>query len=205
MSDFTYDTIDGIQFDVLREIGNIGAVNATAAFSRLISPKINIKVPKVELLDVREMPDIIGGAEKVFVGIMLGLEGDINGALMFMMEEESAHHIINIIMHRDLESFDDFTEMDFSELKEIGNIFAGSYLSSISMLTNLTVIPSVPSIEINMAGAILGIPAIQFGVVGDKALVLRTQIIVEDKEESAYFALIPDNDSYTKMMSSLGL
>ncbi|MDK2808344.1 MAG: chemotaxis protein CheC, partial [Clostridiales bacterium] len=90
-------------------------------------------------------------------------------------------------------------------LSEIGNIIAGAYLSSISTLTNLTITSSVPYMAIDMAGAILSVPAIEFGKVGDKALVIKTQIAQDGNEVNGYFVLIPTMDSYIKMMSSLGL
>lgn len=205
MSDFSYDQVDDLQFDVLREIGNIGAGNATTALSQLLNTKIDMKVPNVELLGFRELPDIIGGAENLIVGILLTLEGDTDGMMMFMLEKQSAHHIINILLQKDLLCFEDFSEMDLSALQEIGNIIAGAYLSSISTLTNLTITSSVPYMAIDMAGAILSVPAIEFGKVGDKALVIKTQITDNDIEVNGYFVLIPTIDSYTKIMSSLGL
>lgn len=205
MSEFSYDNVDSLQFDVLREIGNIGAGNATTALSQLLNSKIDMKVPLVELLGFQELPDIIGGAENLIVGILLTLEGDTDGMMMFMLEKESAHHIINILLQKDLQSFDDFSEMDLSALSEIGNIIAGAYLSSISTLTNLTITSSIPYMSIDMAGAILSVPAIEFGKVGDKALVIKTQISENNQEVNGYFVLIPTMDSYIKMMSSLGL
>ncbi len=205
LSDFSYDNVDNLQFDVLKEIGNIGAGNATTALSQLLNSKIDMKVPNVELLGFQELPDMIGGAENLIVGILLTLEGDTDGMMMFMLEKESAHHIINILLQKDLQSFEEFSEMDLSALNEIGNIIAGAYLSSISTLTNLTIISSVPYMAIDMAGAILSVPAIEFGKVGDKALVIKTQISQDNKEVNGYFVLIPTMDSYIKMMSSLGL
>ncbi|MSS62988.1 chemotaxis protein CheC [Lachnospiraceae bacterium WCA-693-APC-MOT-I] len=198
--------MDSLQFDVLREIGNIGAGNATTALSQLLhSTKIDMKVPNVELLDFQDLADMIGGAENLIVGILLTLEGEIDGMMMFMMEKESAHHVINILMNRDLEDFESFTEMDLSALNEIGNIIAGAYLSSISTLTNMLITSSVPYMAIDMAGAILSVPAIEFGKVGDKALVIKTQIVEDDIEVSGYFVLIPTLESYSKIMASLGL
>lgn len=205
MSDFSYDNVDALQFDVLREIGNIGAGNATTALSQLLNIKIDMNVPNVELLELSELPDMIGGAENLIVGILLTLEGDTDGMMMFMLEKTSAHHIINILMQKDLDSFEDFTEIDMSALNEIGNIIAGAYLSSISVLTNLLITSSVPYMAIDMAGAILSVPAIEFGKVGDKALVIKTQIRDDNVEVDGYFVLIPTIDSYTKIMSSLGL
>lgn len=206
MSDFDYSAMDSMQFDVLREIGNIGAGNATTALSQLLhSTKIDMKVPNVELLDFQDLADMIGGPENLIVGILLTLEGEIDGMMMFMMEKESAHHVINILMNRDLEDFESFTEMDLSALNEIGNIIAGAYLSSISTLTNMLITSSVPYMSIDMAGAILSVPAIEFGKVGDKALVIKTQIVENDIEVSGYFVLIPTLESYSKIMASLGL
>lgn len=206
MSDFDYSAMDSMQFDVLREIGNIGAGNATTALSQLLgSTKIDMKVPNVELLGFQDLVTMFGGPENLIVGILLTLEGEIDGMMMFMMEKESAHHIINILMSRDLENFESFTEMDLSALNEIGNIIAGAYLSSISTLTNMLITSSVPYMAIDMAGAILSVPAIEFGKVGDKALVIKTQISEDDIEVNGYFVLIPTLESYSKIMASLGL
>jgi len=205
VSEFDYSMMDSMQFDVLREIGNIGAGNATTALSQMLNGKIDMKVPSVDLLELNELPEIIGGPENIIVGILLTLEGDTDGMMMFMLEKQSAHHIINILLGKQLDSFEEFSDMDYSALNEIGNIIAGAYLSSISTLTNMTITSSVPYMAIDMAGAILSVPAIEFGKVGDKALVIKTQICEDDEEVNGYFVLIPTIESYRKIMASLGL
>ncbi|HEX3022339.1 MAG TPA: chemotaxis protein CheC, partial [Lachnospiraceae bacterium] len=92
-----------------------------------------------------------------------------------------------------------------SALNEIGNIIAGAYLSSLSALTNMLITSSVPYMAIDMAGAILSVPAIEFGKVGDKALMIQSQFGEDDDAVNGYFILIPTIDSYGKIMSSLGL
>lgn len=205
MSDFEYGELNAMEFDVLREIGNIGAGNATTALSQLINAKIDMKVPNVELLGFKDLADIIGGPENLIVGILLTLEGQIDGMMMFMLEQDSAHHIVNMIMGRDINSFEEFSEMDLSALNEIGNIIAGAYLSAISTLTNMTITSSVPYMAIDMAGAILSVPAIEFGKISDKALVIKTQVYEDDRAVNGYFVLIPTLESYSTIMASLGL
>ncbi len=205
MSDFTYEAMDSMQYDVLKEIGNIGAGNATTALSQMVNAKIDMRVPDVKLLGFQELPDIIGGAENLIIGILFTLEGQLDGMMLFMMEQDSAHHILNLIMGKALSSLTEFSEMDLSALCEIGNIIAGAYLSSISTLTNMFVGASVPYMAIDMAGAILSVPAIEFGKVGDKALVIKTEFWEDDIEVSGYFVMIPTLESYGKMMASLGL
>ena len=94
--------------------------------------------------------------------------------------------------------------MEFSALREIGNIITGSYLSALSDLTRLTIVSSVPSLHIDMAEAILSIPAIEFSKVGDKVLLIQTQFD-DDSKISGYFVLVPELESYDKILSSLGL
>ncbi len=205
MSKLDLDRMDDMHYDVLREIGNIGAGNATTALSQLINKRIDMKVPKVELLSFNELSEIVGGAENLVVGILLTLEGEINGMMMFMLETKSAHNLVNLLMGKSIENFDDFDEMDRSALQEIGNIISGAYLYSLSSLTNLMIKQSVPYMSIDMAGAILSVPAIEFGKVGDKALLIQSQFGEEAINVDGYFILIPTIESYDVILSSLGM
>ncbi len=204
MSNINLDQIDSMQFDVLKEIGNIGAGNATTALSTMINGKVDMNVPNVALLEFKDLPDMVGGAENIVVGILITLEGEINGMMMFMMEQKSAYHLVNLLMGKTTED-EVFTEMEYSALKEIGNIIAGAYLSSLSTLINIRIDASVPYMSIDMAGAILSVPAIEFGKVGDKALIIETQFSKDDSDVNGYFILIPTLESYSVILSSLGL
>ena len=139
------------------------------------------------------------------VGILLTLDGDIDGMMMFMLEQSSAHNLVNILMGRTKGENEEFSEMDLSALNEIGNIISGAYLSSLSALTNMLITPSVPYMSIDMAGAILSVPAIEFGKVGDKALLIETEFGEDELFVNGYFILIPTIHSYDKILTSLGL
>ena len=200
----SFDEINEKYFDVLKEIGNIGAGNATTAIANMLNLRMDMSVPNVELMEVESIGTAIGSEEQIVVGIMLGVETDINGAMMYLMDIPSAHHLVNRLMMRDADYNEDFDEMDLSALKEIGNIISSAYLSALSGLTKLTITPTVPYISIDMAAAILSVPAIQFGMVGDKALLINTKI-GDDMGINGYFILMPEGDSYEKILVSLGL
>lgn len=95
-------------------------------------------------------------------------------------------------------------EMDLSAMKEIGNIIAGAYLSALSTMTNLKILPSIPYIAVDMAASILSVPAIQFGQYGDNALFIETEF-GDDIMMNGYFILMPDLDSYDNILSALGI
>lgn len=204
MENFSLDNVNDMYMDVLREIGNIGAGNATTAISQMIGARLNMEVPKVQLMEASELGSAICDEEETIVGIFLEVLDDINGSMMFLMDQESAHIIVNKLMMRDPDYREPFSEMDLSALKEIGNIIASSYLTALSSLTNLMIQPSVPYIAVDMAAAILSVPAIQFGQFGDNALFIQTEF-GDEKEMQGYFILMPDQDSYGKILEALGI
>ncbi len=203
MGEISLDEMSNEYFDVLRELGNIGAGNATTALAQMMQCKVDMAVPKVQLLEFRELGEAMVGEETVMAGIYLGIEGDIKGSIMFLLEKKAAKHLVGKLMGMESEG-DEFTEMEFSALKEVGNIITGSYLNSLSSITNLAIYPSVPDLTVDMAGAILSVPAIEFAALGDRMLMIQTQFF-DEMVLDGYFILIPDLDSYGRMLAALGI
>lgn len=191
-------------FDVLKEIGNIGAGNATTALAQLLQCKVDMKVPQVRLLEFQEVGAAMGGEEQIMAGVYLLVEGDITGSMMFLLEEKAAHCLVAKLMQMPENSENGFTEMELSALKEIGNIIVASYLNSLSVLTNMKIVPSIPDLSIDMAGAILSVPAIEFGAIGDKILLIQTQF-TDEVDLDGYFILVPDLESYNKILTAIGI
>lgn len=203
MGGITLEEMSDEYFDVLKELGNIGAGNATTALSQMMQCKVDMSVPQVRLMEFKELGKIMGGEEIIMAGIYLGIEGDISGSIMFLLEKQAARHLVNKLMGMSVEG-EEFSEMEFSALKEVGNIITGAYLNSLSSLTGLTIHPSVPDLTVDMAGAILSVPAIEFGTLGDKMLLIQTQFF-DEMVLDGYFILVPNLDSYGKILSALGL
>lgn len=205
MSNYFDKVNNSVILDVLKEIGNIGAGNAATALAKMINKKVDMKVPKVNILDFAEVPSLLGGEEVEVCGIFFKIEGDLDGTIMFVVSADSAHVLIDLLMPGMRQG--EFDEFSLSALQEIGNILSGSYISSLSALTNLNVQISIPSLAIDMAGAVLSVPAIQFGLIGDKILIIENDFIedIDSKTVQAYFFLIPDVDSYDKLFNSLGI
>lgn len=202
MSELTLESISTQYFDVLKELGNIGAGNATTALASLLQCKVDMKVPQVLTLDFKDVGTLLGGEEQVMAGAYLAVEGDITGSILFLVKKDIAIHLVKKLMG-DMAS-EDFGEMERSAFKEISNIITGSYLNALATLTNLCIYPSIPDLAIDMAGAILSVPAIEFGIMGDKIILIQSQIS-DDIEIDGYFIMIPDMESYEKILSALGI
>jgi chemotaxis protein CheC len=203
MSKINLEGLSSMQFDVLKELGNIGAGNATTALSKMINAKIDMKVPKVDLLDLQEITTLMGDEETLMVAILVMLTGDVKGFMMFLMSPEVARKLVNALMMSDSESIE-FSEMELSAIQEIGNIISGAYLASLSDLTRLSIVESVPYLQMDMVGAILSVPAIEFGKLGDKVLLIETEFEY-DIAINGYYILVPELESYDKILEALGV
>ena len=188
-----------MDIDMLKEVANIGTGNAATSLSSLVNQRITMSVPTVKMPEFKNLPDIIGGADALICGLLVGISGDINGMMMYLMTEKSACALAKEIMGREKNSFVEFEDIDYSMLTEIGNILTSSYLTALSQLMNYKINQSVPSLSVDMSGAILSVPAIEFGRVADKVLFIEStfkQISSDNSDSSSdlsgFFMLIPE-------------
>ena len=199
----SFQKVTAEYYDVLKELGNIGAGNATTALAQMLQCKVDMHVPQVRLLNFSEVGEVMGGEEQIVAGIYLAVEGDITGSMMFILEQYAGKALVSKLMGTPM-SDGEFNEIEISAMKEIGNIITGAYLNSLSQLTNLKMLPSVPDLNIDMLNAILSVPAIEFGIMGDQILLIQTRF-TDDVDLNGYFILLPDLESYTKILTALGL
>lgn len=199
----SFQKVTAEYYDVLKELGNIGAGNATTALAQMLQCKVDMHVPQVRLLNFSEVGEVMGGEEQIVAGIYLAVEGDITGSMMFILEQNAGKALVSKLMGTPM-SDGEFNEIEISAMKEIGNIITGAYLNSLSQLTNLKMLPSVPDLNIDMLNAILSVPAIEFGIMGDQILLIQTRF-TDDVDLNGYFILLPDLESYSKILSALGL
>jgi chemotaxis protein CheC len=195
-----------IQLDALKEVGNVGAGNAATALSQIISRKIDMTVPEVSILPLGDVPDVVGGPDVMVAGVFLRVFGPAPSSILFLLPRESAFALVDMLMGRERGSKDKLDAMDESALLEIGNILAGAYLNALSFFTKFTLLPSIPALAMDMAGAILSVILIQLGQMGDHALVIETEFTTEgDGGVKGHFFLIPDPGSLGTILSAIGV
>lgn len=199
-----FENFGDFQFDVLKEVGNIGAGHAATALSQIVRKTIDMKVPRVSVVPFDEIADALGGPEEVVAAIYLRILGDVPGNIFFILNLSSAKNLVGEFMGMD-SGVEEFSDLELSALNEVGNILAGSYLSSLADLTKLNMQPSVPSIAIDMAGAVLSYGLLELSRVGDYALTIDTAFIEGEEEVKGYFFLLPEPDSFGKLFHALGV
>ena len=193
------------QLDALREIGNIGAGNSATALSQVINRRIDMNVPKVDLVPITDVPDLVGGPDAIVVGIFLRVYGKAPGNILFLLPQHSAFYLVDTLMGRPQGTTQQLDYMDESALMEIGNILSGAYLNAFFTFTGLAMLPSIPALAMDMAGAILNVVLVQLGQMGDQALVIETEFLSEDDGINGHFFLVPDPGSLGTIMNAVGV
>lgn len=201
------DELDPIQLDVLTELGNIGTGNAATSLASFMGKEININVPHVRILGFNEVADFVGGPERIVMGMLIKIEGDINGMILYVFDEDFIKNVMNVFFGKEFTSFADLDDMEKSAFCEIGNIMASSYVNALSSMTGMFINISTPSLCIDMAGAILSVPSIEFAKVGNKVLFIDDSFGFGDvtSKVKSNMILVPEMDSLTKLFKMLGV
>lgn len=204
------DQLQPYHLDVLKEVSNIGVAHAATSLSALVGKTIKMTVPDVRLIPIPQLPQKIGGVETKVAAIFLRMIGDASASLYFVTTTKDAEKLVRSIMKNDSFQLDTppYDEMGLSAFQEIGNILAGSFLTSLSTFTRLALQPSVPGVAIDMAGAILNEGLISLLQAGDHAIVIDTEIKETDifnGEMRGQFLFLPDPDSFEVLFRALGV
>ncbi len=205
MGNRNYQDITNEEMDMLREAGNIASGNAMTSLGQLIDRTLDMNVARVRIENIQELGDVLGDAEEVIAGMIINVYGDINAMLLLALEPESATKIVNMMLDKKMQDLNELDELGHSVLCEIGNILAGSYLSSLNTFTGLQLDVSIPQMSIDMAGAILSYPVIEFVRNDNTMLFIETVFRDIDGILSGTYILIIDNEAYNKVIDALGV
>jgi chemotaxis protein CheC len=198
--------LNNVQLDALKEISNIGMGHAATALSQMIGQTVTLRVPHVTVTEISQVPEHLGGAEKLMVGITLQILGDARGSIMLLFPQESAHRLLCSLLGYQGETLT-MDEIAVSALKEVGNILASAYLSALGNLLNKTLIPSVPLLAYDMAGAVVDYVLIELSQSSDLALMVETDFAGEPGQNLAikgHFFLLPDPTTLDIFLSEVG-
>ena len=200
-----YEELSPVALDCLREIGNIGSGSAASALSQMLGKPIEMNVPDVRVLDYNTVIDEMGGPEKVITGILVTLSVDLEGMIMFLLEDTFAKIVLSTFLGKEDVDVTTLDESDISAIKEMGNIMAGSYLGAIGTMTGMTIDMSIPSMTVDMMGAIMNAPMVEFSEVGDKVLFINDGFIIDNIDIKSNIILIPTVESLDILMKKLGV
>jgi chemotaxis protein CheC len=195
------------QLDAIREVANIGAGHAATALSGMTNRKIMITVPRVYVRLVEEAGDLMGPPDSVVAAVLMHMMGDLTGRAMVLFPQRAALTLCDFLFRRPIGETKVLAEMEQSGLKEAGNILASAYLNALSDFMGMMLVPSVPSLVIDLSGAVLTTAQVNFGLDRDYAFCVETSFRVEGSNDplAGHFLLLPDVASLRSIFDAIRL
>ncbi|MDL2264516.1 chemotaxis protein CheC [Synergistaceae bacterium OttesenSCG-928-I11] len=198
-----------LHMDAIREVGNIGTGNAATALSRLIGRMVDMDVPVAELVPIYEVAAHYGSPETPVCAVLVRTEEEFSCSLIFMIEEEKANLMADLIIPMDISGMDEEMQLQIrnSALSEQGNIILGAFLNALAQITGWVLPTTTPAVARDMLGSIMDLVSSMFGVIGDSAMLVKTNLRIKDLEYdlSGNVIMIPDPGSLETLLSKLGV
>lgn len=202
----TFRELNNDQVGILKEISNIGMGHAATALSQMIGHSVQLRVPHITVTEISQVPDYLDKAEKMTVGITLQILGDARGSIMLLFPQESAHLLLSELLKEQSKALI-MNEVTISTLKEVGNILASAYLSTLGNMLNKTLIPSVPLLAYDIAGAVVDYVLIDLSKSRDLAMLVEADFTGEPSSDLAikgHFFLLPDPSTLEIFLDAAG-
>lgn len=194
-----------LQKDALREIGNVCAGNAATALSQLLDRKIEIVVPRILFLPIEQVPQAVGGTDQLVVGLMLRVLGDLPSNIIFIFSQRDALLLASLMTGRSPAGGSRvISDIERSALKEVGVILANAYLGALGSFVGLGLVPTVPELIIDMAGAIVDYILIDLSCKSQFALLVESEFQEPEARVTGHFFLIPDPDGLQLILKAIG-
>ena len=180
------------QKDALREIGSICAGNAATALSQLTQTKIDITIPQILFLPLERVPEAVGGADRLVTGLLLQVLGDLRSRILFIFFPRDALILTTFMTNKPLSEASIMTDIERSALREIGVVLASAYLGVLSNFVGMSLIPTVPELITDMAGAIVDYILIELSSKSQFALLVKSEFTELRRSVTGHFFLVPD-------------
>lgn len=195
------------QLDALREVANIGAGHAATALSQMTGQTIMISVPRIFIAPLEDVPPHVSGPEEPVAGVLMHMLGDLTGRTLLVFPSPIAIRLAELMLRRPKGSSTGLGELEQSAIKEAGNILSGQYMNALSDFMGMVLLPSPPSLAIDMSNALLESAYLQFSNDRDLVVCVESEFLMKDLGEvlRGFFLLLPDAPSLMAILKTLKL
>ena len=193
------------QLDALREVANIGAAHAATALSQMTNATIMISVPRINIAPLEEVPPQLSAPEEPVAAVLMQMLGDLTGRTLLVFPKPTAMRLSELMLRRPKGSSIDLGEMEQSAIKEASNILSGAYMNALSDFMGMMLLPSPPSLTIDMSTAVLTSTYLQFGNDYDLVFCVESAFYMKDFDEHlrGFFLLLPDTASLQAILRAV--
>ena len=201
----SYDELNTLEMDTLKEIGSIGTGNAATSLSALIGMPVRIQQPEVRIMEYNEAIEWIGGPEPITAGALVGMSGQLSGIMLSVQQMDFVNLVLESMMGKTIQDYMELEELERSALIEVGNIMISTFINALSGLAGIEINLTVPAFTVDMQGAIMAVPMAEYGGQSNYIMTIGGNFICNGKEIPCRLLLSPDIRSLNFLLRKLGV
>ncbi len=201
----SFDQLNSLEIDTLREIGSVGTGNAATALSQILGREVHITLPEVRIMGYNEAIEWIGGPESVTAGVLVKMGGQINGIMLSVQKLPFVNLVLESMLGKTVDSYEGLGELEQSALVEIGNIMISTFINAFSGLCGVSIDLTVPAFALDMQGAILTVPMAEYGGMSDYLMTIGGNFVYNGQQVPCHLLLSPDIRSLNFLLKKLGV
>jgi chemotaxis protein CheC len=194
--------LSAVQADAIQELGNIGAAHAATTLSIMLGSTIEMSVPAIKVVDLSQLGEYMGEESAAMVAFELQGEIPHGGYILFYITRDSAVRLTNTMLGL-TETNRPLNEMDQSALIEVGNIMVSAFLDATAELLGLVMLPSPPSLTIDMAHAAMQSLIAQLQEETNEVLLFSTELVCEEHRIDSDIIMMPETSTLVRIVELL--
>ena len=195
------------EIEAFQEISNIGVGHAATALSQLLHRRVDMSIPKVELIHMNDLGERIAGTlETAVSGILVDTIDENQHMLNYFLifNKSSTKNILKILKTgQPPENLKEIDAIGRSIIKETGNILLLHTISAINSFTESKWFPKPPQLSIDMVGAMIEEIIGRDYNMKSKFLLVECDVFTEEENLKGIIILLPSDESRRKLMSRL--
>jgi chemotaxis protein CheC len=134
-----------LEKDIIKEILNIGLARAADSFAVIAKDKVMLKVPDVQLIEVKDLISLISKYEDSHFIIQSDIKGDFNGATLMLFSDDHISLLSSVCLSMlDVKKSEELSIMQESLLLEISNIITGALVTQLANILKSNIYGSPP-------------------------------------------------------------
>lgn len=191
-----------------RALSEAGARNAATALSQMIGRPLRLEVRWSRMVKLPKVAWLAGGPTRPVCALSLRVYGEARGNLLLVLDHEQVPVLLDLLVKERAAAPPagpiGLTALEESALLEVGNIVAAAYLNALSGLLGASLLPSIPSLAIDMAGAVTDFLLIELVPVSETTLVLASELREPDSGLRCGIFFLPDPAALTVLERAAG-
>lgn len=184
-----------------------GLAHAAAGLSEMVGQEIRISDPRLAIVPLATAMEVVEPSDAPSVGIYLGITGPLNAHIVLLLSPENAFGLIDLLMGQEPGTTRALDDMARSALGEVGNVMGSFFATVLGELTALTLWSTTPTVETDMARALVDGLMASACEGGDQILLLRTRFAQAEGSTlgavSGTFLVLPDAHGLGSLLGAL--